>query len=263
MPSSRDLDTLYQLPLGEFTDARNTLAKTAGKNGAAIKAIEKPSTPAWAVNQLYWREPRTYDKLVRASERVRAAHSQALKGKKTDLHTLELQHGAAVKDAAEQVRAILARAGDPATPATMKAVIDTLQALPGGGEPGHLTKALAPIGFGAFGALMKGAVSPRALAEVVTFAPPKPKADEVAAAAKRADELAAKRLRDLDAQARRLAASLGAARTKLDRAAKVRAAAEVAFQATVAEEKRLAADIARLESESRALERDRANINRR
>ena len=238
----RDLDTLFQLPLGEFTDARNALARAGGKHGAAIKALEKPSVPAWAVNQLYWRQPRAYDKLVRASDRVRAAHAHTLRGRKVDLHTLELQHTAAVKEAAEHVRAILARAGDPATAATMKAVLDTLQALPGGGQPGRLSKALAPIGFGAFDALMKGGVSSKALAEVVTFAPPKPKSDEVAAAAERADEAAAKRLRALDAQSKKLALALAAARAKCERAT---------------------ADVARLESESRALDRERKALQSR
>jgi hypothetical protein len=167
--TDRSIDALYQRPLGEFTSARNELAKAAGAKGAAIKALEKPSAAAWAVNQLYWRERRAYDKLIRASERVRAAHAQRLKGKAADLATVEAQHSAAVKDAAEHVRALLAGAGDPATPATMKSVVDTLQALPGGSEPGRLTKALAPIGFGAFGALMKGAVSSKALADVVTL----------------------------------------------------------------------------------------------
>jgi hypothetical protein len=261
--SDRDIDRLYQLPLGEFTDGRNALAKAAGKGGASIKTLEKPSAAAWAVNQLYWGERRTYDRLIRASERVRAAHAQMLKGKKIDLRTLELQHGAAVKDAAEHVRAILARAGDPATAATMKSVVDTLQALPGGGEPGRLTKALAPIGFGAFGALMKGAVSSKALADVVTFAPPKPKPDEVAEAAKRADVAAQKRLRALVAETRQLQTALAAARAKLAKAEAARAAAEGRFQDALAESKRRSAEVARLESAARAKDQERASLERR
>ena len=129
-----DIDRLYQLPLGDFTAARNALAKTAGARAAEVKALEKPTAAAWAVNQLYWRERKTWGTLVRASDRVRAAHQQLLKGKKVDLATLEAQHGAAVKQASEIVRALLAQSGDPATPATMKSVVDTLHALPGGGE---------------------------------------------------------------------------------------------------------------------------------
>ena len=257
---SKDIDALYRIPLGEFTEARNALAKSAGPLGADIKALEKPSAAAWAINQLYWQERRTYDKLVRASERVRAGHAHVLAGKKVDLALLELQHRAAVKDAAEHVRALLNRAGDPATPATMKSVIDTLQALPGGSEPGRLTKALAPMGFGAFGALMNGAVSAKALADVVTFAPPKPKADEVAAAARRAAEAAEKRLRALEARAKTLAAELHAARGKLLRAESTRAAVEAKLQEAAADAKRCAGDVARLESEARSADQERARL---
>lgn len=263
MSHERDIDRLYQLPLGEFTEARNALAKSAGKDGGGIKALEKPGAAAWAVNQLYWRERKAYDKLTKTSDRVRAAHAQILKGKSVDLSTLELQHSAAVKEAAEIVRQLLSRAGDAATPATMKSVIDTLQALPGGGEPGRLTKPLAPIGFGAFGALMQGAVSSKALAEVVTFAPPKPKADEVAAAQKRADDAAKERLRDVEARLKKLDAEMNMARVRAQRAEDARLAAEEKLQAAAAEARKLAGDVTRLESEARALERERDSLTRR
>ena len=90
--AANDIDALYQLPLGEFTKARQELAKKSGSGGTAIKTLEKPSIPAWGVNQLYWRDRRTYEKLLRTSERVRAAHQQALRaktGKKFDLVALE------------------------------------------------------------------------------------------------------------------------------------------------------------------------------
>ncbi len=255
-----DIDRLYQLSLAEFTDARNALAKAAGEKGAAIKSLEKPSAAAWAVNQLFWKQRRAYDKLIRASERVRAAHAQVLKGKSADLRTMEAQHSAAVKDAAEEVRAILARVGDPATPSTMKSVVDTLQALPGGGEPGRLTKALAPIGFGAFGALMQGAVSSRALADVVTFAPPKPKPDEIAEATKRHHERVRQRLKDTEAQVRTLSAALAIVRRKHEKAEAIRTSAEAAFQKAAAEARSTAADVARLESEARAADQERARL---
>ena len=56
MASRRDdpaLDRLFQLPLDEFTAARNTLAKASGADGAAIRQLSKPPVAAWAVNQLY------------------------------------------------------------------------------------------------------------------------------------------------------------------------------------------------------------------
>lgn len=259
---SKPLDQLFQLPLSEFTAARNLLAKAAGADGAAIKALDKPTVPAWAVNQLYWRDRRTYDRLIKASERLRAAHAQALSGKKIDLPLIELQHRAALKEAADAVRRLLASAGDAATQATMKAVVDTLQALPGGGAPGHLTKALAPLGFGALGALMKRGATSTSLAEVVTFAPPKPKADEVAEAATRAREAARVRLRDLDRKAPALKKTLAAARAALDRAERARADLDARIQAATAElaERRLAWE--RAERDARTVEEERAHLRK-
>jgi hypothetical protein len=259
VPSSQELDRLYQLPLAEFTAARNELAKEAGKDGAAIKSLVKPSIPAWAVNQLYWTDRRTYDRLIKASERVRAGHAQSLKGKKADLAALELQHDAAIKQAADRVRAILAGAGDPATPATMKAVVDTLRALPGG-EPGRLSKTLAPMGFDALGALLKRGSGPKALAEIVTFAPPKPRPDEAAEAARRAQEAAERRRKQVGVELKRLASALKTARAALDRATRARTEIETRLEKAAAETDRHRAEVARIERDVRALESERARL---
>lgn len=258
-----DIDELYRLPLGEFTTARNALARISGKSGAAIKALEKPSVAAWGVNQLYWRERRTYEKLLRASERVRAAHQQALqanKGKKLDLRGLETQHNAAVKVASEKIAELLIRAGDPATRATLKAVLDTVQALPGPSVPGRLTKALAPIGFGAFGALMKGNIGAKALADVVTFAAPRPKPDEAAEAVKRMAAIKARRIEELDAIFVKVTKELVGTRARLERADRAKAEAEAALQEAqkIADTHR--ADVARLEKAARTADQERSAL---
>ncbi len=245
----REIDRLYQLPLTDFTAARNDLAKSAGKDAGAVKALEKPSAPAWAVNQLYWKERRAYDRLIRASERIRAANAHALSGKNVDLAGVELEHRAAVKIAADAVRDILAGAGDPATVSTMKAVVDTLQALPGGGPPGRLAKPLAPLGFGVLSALMKGVATPRSLAKIVAFAPPRPKPDEVAEAARRAKEAARRRLRELDPKAAGAKRAAVSARAELDRATRARAQVEATLEAA-------SADVARRRSKAEQAERD-------
>lgn len=257
---ARELDHLYQLPLAEFTEARNELARTAGADAAEVRALPKPSVAAWAVNQLYWRERRTYDALVRASERLRAAHTRAIGGKKVDLAALELQHQAAVKKAADTIRAILSRAGDPATPATLAAVIDTLQALPGGGTPGHLSRPLAPLGFGALGALMKGAATPRTLAEVVTFAPPKPKADERAEAERQARVDAGKRLKQVDSELARVQKALASQRVAVQRAERAHAALDSQLQKASAQLAAQRAEAARMDRDRRTLEEERARL---
>jgi hypothetical protein len=220
--------------------------------------------PAWAVNQLYWRERRLYDQLIRALERVRAAHAQVLGGKRLDLATLEARHGAAVKAAADAVRTLLLRSGDAATPSTMQAVVDTLQALPGGGAPGQLTRALAPISFGAFGALLKGAATSTAMAEVVTFVAPKPRQpseQEQAEARARVAAERAKQVKALEAEARTLAAALARARTVLERAEADAAKAEEAARTAAGATDRARAEVARLEREARATDQERARLS--
>src|SRR5690349_6141424 len=80
-----EIDNLYQVPLTEFTAARNALAaKVKGEQGAeaaaAIKSLAKPSIPAWVVNQLYWRDRREFERLTQAGDQLRAAQQHRLAG---------------------------------------------------------------------------------------------------------------------------------------------------------------------------------------
>lgn len=150
-----ELDRLYQLPLSEFTAARNELAKRPGVD-ASVKTLQKPSVPAWAVNQLYWRRRKTFDKLTSAATRLRAAHGRLLTGKDADVGEAESAHQAAVKEAMDQVRELLREAGDAESPSTLTAVQETLQALPGDDPPGRLTRPLKPKGFEALAGLVSG-----------------------------------------------------------------------------------------------------------
>ena len=257
MSLSGEIDRLFQLPLEEFTAARNELLKRVpASEKPHIQNLSKPNVPAWAVNQLYWRDRKTYDSLVRAAERVRAAHAQAIKGRSVDLAAVELPHAVAVKRAAERIREILGRAGDVASTPTMNAVMDTLQALPGGGEPGRLTRPLAPLGFGALGAIVKGAKTPKGLAEIVAFKPPKPpkpSADEAAAAAKRAKEAEAKRRRKLEGELSKLEREMSGARKALDRAEAEKLDATRHLERANAEASKRRAEVDRIDRELRHL----------
>jgi hypothetical protein len=143
------IDQLYRLPPGEFTTARNVLAKARGAAGAAIKALEKPSLPAWGVNQVYWHDRSTFDALVEASTTMRQAHVQVISGRSADVGAAEAAHAVALKAAVSSARRLIEAAGEKATPATIDAITETLQALPTDDEPGRLTKPLKPMGFGA------------------------------------------------------------------------------------------------------------------
>lgn len=156
------IDALYQGPLDAFTEARNALAKSAKR--ADLKTLAKPSLPAWVVNQLYWHRRPLVDRLVAAAEAVRKAHLAALAGKASDVRAAETGHREAVREALAEARAVLAEGAHPATPATLDAVRDTLQALPAPEAVGRLAKPLAPRGFEALAGL---AVAPRANLRIV------------------------------------------------------------------------------------------------
>lgn len=149
MSESYEIDSLYQAPLAGFIAARNALAKSRGAAGAAIKALEKPSLPAWAVNQIYWSDRPTWDALVAASLVVRRAHVDVISGRRADVAAAEAAHTAALRAAVQSARRAVEAAGDKATPATIEAITETLQALPSDDPPGRLTKPLKPLGFGA------------------------------------------------------------------------------------------------------------------
>ncbi len=201
-PPGRDLDRLYQLPLAEFTSARDDLAKHAGPDRAAIRALQKPNLPAWAVNQLYWRERRTYDALVAAAERLRAAQLAALEGRRADVPRAEAEHVGARKNALDRTRKILADAGERASAATLHALAETLDALPGPEPPGRLTKPLKPAGFDALAGLLGGGGRKATGAAVLPFTRA-PESRTAAASDAAARRTARQEAAHADAQAKR------------------------------------------------------------
>ena len=113
-------DRLYELPLEEFTAARNDAAKKLRQEGdrdaaEEIAALRKPSAPAWVANQLSRRRPRELKALLDAGRRLREAHKKALGGGKRD----------ALQKAAERERqavsTLVEAGGDIAREAEMKA----------------------------------------------------------------------------------------------------------------------------------------------
>ena len=89
----RELDRLFALPLDEFTQARNELARRAREEGqraraARVMELRKPTLPAWVVNQLARRREVEVRRLIEAGERVAAAQADAMRGRGAD----EFQH---------------------------------------------------------------------------------------------------------------------------------------------------------------------------
>jgi hypothetical protein len=202
-----DIDRLYQLPLAEFTAERNALAKRAGGQAPEIRALQKPSVAAWAVNQLYWKKRGVYDELMERADDLRATHEATLRGRRTDLRGASRAHEEALEAALKATMTLLADSGNPATEPTRQAVATTLRALPGEEPAGRLTRQLEPRGFEM---LAGGAAKGRVKAAAPAPKPAKP----------------AREPRNTDQGARAAAARLAAAREAATAAARAARDAE-------------------------------------
>jgi hypothetical protein len=192
MSSTAEVDRLFQLPLGEFTAARNALASKLKKDGDPeegdrIKALSKPPVSAWVANQLYWKHRNAFERLLAAGDEFRKAQAAQLAGKSADLRgPLDARRetlGELTKLAAE----VLRDAGHPASPEMMRRIMTTLEAVatygdhPGGPPLGRLTADVDPPGFEALAALVpagthhrSGAARGQAAPRVIPFNQPKP-----------------------------------------------------------------------------------------
>ena len=219
------IDKLYQLPLDEFTAARNALAKETGDN--SVKKLEKPNLAAWTVNQLYWRERKIYDDVIKAAERMRAVYKQMLAGKNADVRGAEEIHQDSLREAKQAARRLLEEGGHPNPDAVMTPVAETLDALPGEEAPGRLTKPLRRMGFNVLEGVpisaKAGPIRPKAAAEK------KAAAKEQTASERRASEaeqrqaaMTRERLRFAEAAEREAEASLDRAKRAVERAERTR-----------------------------------------
>jgi len=106
------IDDLYRLPLGEFTGARNALAKSlAGAEAKRVKGLAKPTVVPWAVNQVYWRARSTFDRLMKSGEKLRAAQIAALEGKRADVRDAGEAHRRAIGEAVAEAERLAAESG--------------------------------------------------------------------------------------------------------------------------------------------------------
>jgi hypothetical protein len=190
------IDRLYQLPLEEFTSARNALAKEAGADAADIRALSKPPIAAWAVNQLYWRDRDTWDALIEAAENARRAHKAVLSGRGGDVRASGTVHEEAADSALKKTLSIAADAGHPVTDATRQAIATTIRALPGAEAPGRLTRVLQPGGFEMLAGLSLGPGARKPATPAPAPVVPHPKRTAAKAPATKADAKALTRARE-------------------------------------------------------------------
>ncbi len=187
---SADIDSLYQQPLGDFTESRNALAKRVKEEqgaeaAAAIKALQKPNIPAWVVNQLFWRDRREFDKVLKAGDRMRGAQQERLAGHgdADELREAIESRQQAIAALLDRAREVMTGAGLQANPDMLQRVGTTIEALSTYGTSdaaprvGRLVEEVAPPGLEALAALMPvgglGSLAPRPAAPPKTAdAPP-------------------------------------------------------------------------------------------
>jgi hypothetical protein len=246
-----DLDALFQLPLAEFTTARNALSsrlKKAGLGSEAERVKQRAKAPvsAWAVNQLYWKHRDAFSRLMAAGEDLRRAHASQLAGKSADTRAPLATRREAFSELARLAAALLGDAGHNASPDTMRRITTTLEAistysgLSGGPRPGRLTADVDPPGFESLAALMPAsgpAERPQKPAPVAAFRPPeggvsKQKAEKAAL------EIAGRALREAEVRMKDAEAALHKARADAKQAEQESRDAETRFaKAKAAEEK--------------------------
>lgn len=219
-----EIDALFQLPLAEFTGARNALAKRLKNEGRTfdaerVKALAKPPAPAWAVNQLYWQDSKAIERLLTLGGRVRKAQTGQLKN--ADLRALIEEKKQMTTALLTKASAILEEAGHAASADSMRRVSDTLESLAAWGdmdgvpEAGRLTADLDPPGFDTLAAMMGG--KKLEAEKVLLFRPPKP-VEEPAATRARLHEgvqAAEKALREAHRDAERAESALAKANSRV------------------------------------------------
>jgi DNA repair exonuclease SbcCD ATPase subunit len=153
-----DVDSLFKLPLTEFTDSRNALSarlKKAGRadDAAVIKTLAKPSVSAWAVNQIYWNNRETFDELIEVGEQLRDLQSSGISGKVTQMRASLDARRDVLTQLSDLASSLLQEAGHNPSQDTLRRVTTTLEALSSFGSrddgptPGRLSSDVDPPGF--------------------------------------------------------------------------------------------------------------------
>jgi hypothetical protein len=153
-----EVDQLYDLPLEEFTGARNELSKRLGD--PEVKKLKKPSVSAWAVNQLARGREVDLRRLLRAGEQLEEAQKDAVRGgDQAPFEKARREERDAVRALRTAAGAVLRSGGHPASDATLERVARSLRAGAASEEgrralrEGRLTDDLEATGFEALAAV--------------------------------------------------------------------------------------------------------------
>jgi hypothetical protein len=216
---------LFGLPLDQFTNQRNALAKELRQEGrrdeaAAVAKLRKPSVAAWAVNQLVRTQRRDVDVLLEAGDALQRAQADLLahRGDSATLRRAVEAERAAVERLVARARGLLDSDGHELTAPRLEQVTETLTAAALDEDArarvrdGCLDRELRHVGLGSLGAPSSGASEaargPRASAR----SRPGPKRDRRPKQAARQEEAPAARQEEARAARQERAAKEKAAR---------------------------------------------------
>ena len=153
-----ELEELYAASPDEFVRRRDALAKRLRAEGerehaAQVKALRKPSTPAWAINHAVRSKRSAARKLLAAADALADAQEEALRaGSSDELRAAMPRFGDAVEELVALVRD--ADADPKLNVAMLNRVRDTLRAVPGDAElraemeAGRVSQERKPVGIG-------------------------------------------------------------------------------------------------------------------
>lgn len=235
---------LYGLPLDQFTPERNQLAKRLRADGekeeaARVAKLRKPSTAAWAVNQLMRTQKKAIEELFQAGDELLAAQSKAVGGKGSAdvLKSATQRQREATAKLLEKAGGLLNPEGHELPANVQERVSETLRAAavdPDSREQlkdGCLTKELRFTGIGGFGA---GSPTRSQASDEKEAAERHRRAEELEAAREN-EKKTRQELRQLEAELRETEKQLRAAEKLRDRASR---AAEQAREALAEAEDR-------------------------
>lgn len=147
---------LYALPPGDFTAERNERAKELKRDdpdlSAQVKALGKPTTAAWLVNQLVRQHGDEVEQVAQVGAALREAQESL---EKEQLLQLNKQRHAVLRAVTRQARALAGELGNPVSTAIADEVEQTLRAVmsdPDAADAvrtGTLVRSLSGTGFGA------------------------------------------------------------------------------------------------------------------
>ena len=155
-PLESSIDSLYQGSPDNFVAARNALAKSlSGDDARRVKQLSKPTTVAWAVNQLYWQRRPTYDSLIKSGKSLRTAQIGALNGRSVDVRRAVEAHREIVSQAVAETSQLASEAGIHPGADELSRTFEALSLGTAGPEhAGRLSTAMQPAGFEALAGIV-------------------------------------------------------------------------------------------------------------